>query len=91
MTNENLIKKARELKELKAMADELEGEIKAIENEIKAEMTDRNETELKVDVYKISYKDVNSTKFDTKGFKEIYNDLYKEYSKPYTYKRFSVA
>ena len=56
MTNKKLIEKARELKELKAMADELQGEIKAIENEIKAEMTDRNETEVKVDVYKISYK-----------------------------------
>ncbi len=39
MSMNELTKKVRELKELKAMADELAAEITAIEDDLKAEMT----------------------------------------------------
>ena len=42
MSANELTSKVRELKELKATADELAAEITAIEDEIKAEMTARN-------------------------------------------------
>lgn len=42
MSANEMTAKVRELKELKAMADEIAAEITAIEDEIKAEMTARN-------------------------------------------------
>lgn len=53
MSTNEMTSKIRELKELKAMAEELAAEITAIEDTIKAEMTARNTDEMTVDVYKI--------------------------------------
>lgn len=46
MSINEMTAKVRELKELKAMAEELSAEITAIEDEIKAEMTARNAEEM---------------------------------------------
>lgn len=62
--------KVRELKELKALAEELAQEITAIEDAIKAELTARNAEEMTVDVYKIRWTKVTSSRFDTTGFKK---------------------
>lgn len=49
MSAHELTTKVRELKELKAMIDELSAEAATIEDEIKAELTARNVDELSVD------------------------------------------
>lgn len=90
MTKTELIAKTRELKELKIMLNELEAEIDSIEDEIKQEMTATGVEELIVDVFTIRYKDVKSNKFDSKAFKATYEELYNQYCKPTTYKRFTV-
>lgn len=54
MSANELTSKVRELKELKAMAEELATEITTIEDEIKAEMTARNTDEMTVDDYRIT-------------------------------------
>lgn len=89
-TTAELKNKVTELKELKAMADELAGEIGAIEDFIKAEMNARNTDELQVDVFKIRYKTVKSRRFDSKAFKAANCDLYDQYSKEVVSKRFTV-
>lgn len=91
MDKKELVSKVRELKELKQMADELAGEITAIEDELKAVMTAQNTEEMTVDVFKLRYKTVVSSRFDSKSFKAAHEELYKEYSKPTTSKRFSVT
>ena len=48
MSANEMTAKVRELKELKAMAEELAAEITAIEDSIKAEMTARNTDEMTV-------------------------------------------
>lgn len=83
--------KVRELKELKAMADELAAEITAIEDTIKAEMTAQNVEEMSVDVYKVRYKTVISNRFDSTAFKSTHADLYNQYTKQTESRRFSVA
>lgn len=55
MSTNEMTNKIRELKELKAMTEELAAEITAIEDCIKAEMTVRNTDEMTVDVYKIRW------------------------------------
>ena len=91
MSMNELTKKVRELKELKAMADELAAEITAIEDDLKAEMTAQGVDEMQVDVFKLRYKTVVSSRFDSKAFKATHEELYNQYSKPTTSKRFTVA
>lgn len=90
--SENTLKtKVRELKELKAMQEELNAEITSIEDEIKAEMLSQGTDEITVDVFKIRYKTVESKRFDSSAFKATHADLYNQYTKTTTCKRFSVA
>ncbi len=91
MSMNELTKKVRELKELKAMADELAAEITAIEDDLKAEMAAQGVEEMTVDVFKLRYKTVVSSRFDSKAFKATHEELYKQYSKPTECRRFTVA
>ena len=89
-TNEMTIK-IRELKELKAMAEELAAEITAIEDCIKAEMTVRNTDEMTVDVYKIRWTKVLSNRFDSSAFKKVMPELHAQFTKQTESRRFTIA
>lgn len=90
--SENTLKaKVTELKELKAMQDELAAEITAIEDEIKAEMLNQGTDEITVDIFKIRYKLVKSKRFDSSAFKATHAELYNQYTKTTATRRFSVA
>ncbi len=91
MSANELTSKVRELKELKAMAEELAAEITSIEDAIKAEMTARNTDEMTVDVFKIRWTRVTSNRFDTTAFKKTHADLYAQYTKQTESRRFSIA
>lgn len=91
MSTHELTAKVKKLKELKTFADELAAEITAIEDELKAEMTAQNVEEMTVDVFKLRYKAVTSNRFDSKAFQATHAELYAQYTKPTTYRRFSVA
>ena len=86
-----MVSKVRELKELQALADELQAEISSIQDSIKAEMNAREVDELAVDTYKVRYKLVVTNRFDTTAFKSTHADLYAQYTKPTESRRFSVA
>lgn len=70
-----------EIKRLQQQRDEIADEIK------NAMTTDTIETA----AYKVTYKDVTSTRFDSKAFKAEYPDIYKEYCKTSTCKRFTYT
>ena len=91
MSANEMTAKARELKELKAMAEELAQEITAIEDAIKAELTARNAEEMTVDLYKIRRTKVISSRFDTTGFKKAMPELYGQFTKTSESRRFSIA
>ena len=91
MSTHELTAKVRELKELKAMAEELHAEITAIEDTIKAEMAARDTEEMTVDVFKVRWKRVTSRRFDATAFKATHADLYDQYTKQAETRRFSVA
>lgn len=91
MSTNELTSKVRELKELKAMAEELAAEITAIEDTIKAEMTARETEEITVDVFKIRWTKVISNRFDTTAFKKTHADLYSQYTKATETRRFTIA
>ena len=83
--------KVRELKEFKAMADELAAEITAIEDTIKADMTAQGVEEMTVDVYKVRYKTVKSSRFDSTAFKKAMPDLAAQFMRETESRRFTVA
>ena len=80
--------KARELKELKVMKEELEAAITAIEDALKAAMGEQEE--MFCGEYKLTYQTVSTSRFDSTRFKKDYADLAAAYTKSATYRRFSV-
>lgn len=91
MSVTELTSKVRELKELKAMAEELSAEITAIEDTIKEDMTARGVEELSVDVFKVRYTTVKSSRIDTTAFKKAMPDLAQQFTKQTESRRFTVA
>ena len=91
MSTNEITAKVRKMKRLQAKADELNDEIKAIQDEIKAEMLTMGADELKAGEFKIRYAAVTSNRFDTASFKKMYAALYQQFTKPTTSRRFLVA
>jgi len=91
MTITELEKKVKEIKELARMKEELELEIASLQDEIKAEMVERDTDEITTNEYKIRYKEVQSNRFDTTSFKAKYSDLYNQFVKVTTSKRFTIS
>ena len=91
MTNNELLTKVRELKELQQMFDELTAEIESLKDELKAEMTAEGKDEMTVDVFVLRYKSVSTSRFDSKSFKAQHSDLYTAYTKSTTSKRFTIS
>lgn len=81
--------KARELQELKRMREELEAEITAMEDAIKAAMGDREQ--VTAGAYKITWKAITSSRVDTSAIKRELPEIAARYTKTTTTKRFTVA
>ena len=75
--------------------DELAAKAKAkadaIREAIKEEMVERGTEELIAGSYIVRYTNVISNRFDSTGFKRLYAELYKDFTKPVSSRRFSVS
>ena len=89
MSTSEIGSKVAELRELRRMAAELAEQISALENEVKAEML-RRDTDTLSD-YKVTWKEVTSSRFDTKAFKSAYASLYTAFTRPAVSRRFVIA
>ena len=87
----NLNKTARDLLEIRAMIKELEAEAEALTDQIKAAMIDRSTETLEGDGWSATWKNVKSSRFDSKSFKAQHGDLYEAFSKPTTTTRFLIS
>ncbi len=79
------------MQEWEMLAEEAKAEAEAIRDEIKAEMLERDTEELAAGRYIVRWTSVLSNRFDTTAFKKQYSDLYKDFTKQVSSKRFSVA
>ena len=79
------------LNEWEAIIADAQAEAEAIRDEIKAEMLDRDTEELVAGAYIVRWTSVLSNRFDTTGFKKVYGDLYKAFTKQVSSKRFSIS
>ena len=91
MSTTEITAKVRRMKKLQAKADELNVEITAIQDELKAMMTAQGTDELRAGEYHIRYALITSSRFDSKSFKAAYSALYEQFLKPSTTRRFTVA
>lgn len=91
MSENELNTVAHDLLAVRAMIEELQAEAEALTDKLKAAMVDRGEEVLRGDVWKASWKNVSSTRFDSKAFKADHADLYTAYSKPTTTCRFLIS
>jgi predicted phage-related endonuclease len=91
MTTTEITTTVRNLKDLMNMKAELDAEIEAAQDVIKAEMTVREVDELRADVLKVTWKSVTSTRFDTTALKTAHKDIYDLFAKQTTTRRFCIA
>lgn len=86
-----LVSKIEALKELEELMEEAKAEAEKLKDEIKMEMWKRNVEEMKVGKYIVRWTEVLSNRFDTTGFKKLFPDVYKEFTKQSVSKRFSIV
>ena len=89
IANKTISTKVQELVELRRMADELQAEIDALTDEIKAYMGD--EETLTTNAFKVSWKNVTSTRLDTVALKKALPDVAARFTKTTVTRRFSVC
>ena len=91
MATNEIISKLNELSELRRMADELNAEIEAIQDAIKAHMTEADTDTITAGAFKVTWKAVTSTRIDTTALRKALPEIWQEYGKTTTTRRFSVA
>ena len=85
MTKTELETKVNELRSLKAMKEELESELRAVETEIISYMTEKGiDTEI-TDTAKITYKPQSRTSLDKEKLAEVLGDDLKPFEKVTSY------
>ena len=83
--------KIEALKELESLIEEAKAEAETLRDEIKTEMLNRNTEELEAGQYIVRWTSVLTQRFDTTAFKKVMPEVYKEYTKQVSSRRFSIA
>ena len=91
MTTIELNATAKDPLAVKAMIAELEAQAEALTDQIKAAMVEQGKEALTGDGWKASWKNVTSSRFDSKSFKADHSDLYGAYTKTTTTTRFVLS
>lgn len=91
MSTSEINLKVKDLRELRRMAEELDAEITAIQDEIKSHMDAAGVDELAGADYRITWKAVTSTRVDTAALKKALPEVVERFSKTTTARRFCLA
>lgn len=91
MSMNEIERKVAELRELRRMQDELVAEIAATEDSLKAYMAENGTDTLHGPSFKITWKEVTSSRLDSKALKAEAPALWERFSKQTTTRRFIVA
>ena len=90
MENNELVWRLKLIRQLELQQKELEEQIEALKDSVKAEMSAQNITSLNVGEYSVSWKSYIIHRFDATTFKAEHSDLYEKYSKAVEAKRFFI-
>ena len=91
MATNELVSKLNDLTELRRMADDISAEIETIQNEIKAHMDEINTDTITAGNFKVTWKPITSTRIDTAALRKDLPEIWLEYGRTTTTRRFSVA
>ena len=91
MSSTEIIAKIEALREWEALAEEAAAEIESLKDSIKKEMEHRGIEELACGQYVARFTTVLSNRFDTTCFKREHAEMYKQYIKQTTSRRFSIS
>ena len=83
--------KVKELRELRDMEAEVKSAIAVIEDSLKAEMLAKNTEVLAGTDYRVTWKTVVTNRFDSAAFKLTHADLFAQFSRSTTTRRFVIA
>lgn len=83
--------KVNDLREYRRMVEDLEAEITAIQDSLKAHMSAAGVDELAGADYKITWKPVTTSRLDTAALKAAAPELVAQFQKASTTRRFTVA
>lgn len=89
MSEKQLTAKIRKLRKLQAQIEAAQQEAEGIKNEIKAHMGDTEE--LKAGEYKVTWKNVASSRLDTKAMKLALPELVERFTTTVVTRRFCVT
>ncbi|NLD59686.1 MAG: hypothetical protein GX647_08550 [Clostridiales bacterium] len=91
MSQQEIVATVTELQELRRMQEELEAEIEAVQDRIKAYMTERGTEQLVAGAHKVTWQSVTSSRLDTTALKKALPEIAERFTKTTTTKRFTVA
>lgn len=91
MSRTDINNTVKEIRELKRMREELDAEIAAAEDLIKAEMNRTSNYTILGDDYKVTWNEVTSTRVDTTALKKAMPEVIEKFTKTTTSRRFCIA
>ena len=91
MNTQEIRSKVQELRELSRMRDELDAEITALQDALKAHMTAQGVDSLAGSDYKVTWKNVTSCRLDGKALKAAMPEIAARFTAQTTTRRFVVA
>ena len=91
MSTIEITSKIESLRGLEELIEEAKAEAETLRDEIKQEMLNRNTEELAAGQYIVRWTAILSNRFDTTGFKKMYGDLYKAFTKQTASRRFTIS
>ena len=91
MSTHELTAQIESLRALEELIEEAKAEAETLRDTIKQEMLNRNTEELEAGQYIVRWTSVLTQRFDTTAFKKVMPEVYKEYTKQISSRRFSIA
>ena len=91
MTERMIENRVKRLQEIEAQQKELETATEAIQAELKADMEEKGLDELKTQNFILRWKEIISNRLDSKALKAALPDVYGQFCKASTSRRFTIA
>lgn len=91
MTEKMIEARVKKLRAIEAQQQELEAKAAAIKAELQKDMEAKGTDELRTKSFIVRWKEVISSRLDSKALKEALPDIYNLYSKQTAARRFTIA
>ena len=91
MSTKEIINKIEALAEWETIIEEAKAEAEALRDSIKAEMLEQNTEEFEVGAYIVRWTSVLTNRFDTTAVKKSHGDMYQEFTKQVSSRRFTIC